>query len=1127
MRRKQFFCALALFLFLTTLLIPLTASAAEKDEYQFEYTFYVSNPDSSYTRATIGFDGLKMTSFPVDTTKTSMVGTFEAQKGRKVILNFDSDGAFLHLVCYYFDDSIKLNPVNPYEDGDISFLSYAIGFEEHDFDGYAEDGSLIAGGEHTGSYTFSIPENATQFYIKWHTSIGTPGELFFYVTIVDADGPVNQTETSPADVNPGEDEGVEINPEIIEPSSPKKTDAVTAAAVSVTGALAAAGALGSSSGEKGSEEEKKKRYRMYVYKGFGDAITKGAKPVKIYARVSQIIDGKEYDCPEQTEKISVSGQNLTVRPTGIEGAYMSAELTADPATEAEEATVTFTLSGPGGSIRRNVVFRLVGEPQIAFPGGPVDGRWDTTVCEDTVQMVAGEGGREKLRFVIFDAMEEPKVIQFHDNDGFIIDCEKDPKMGFTYYALIDNKTDRAEKAADIFADKEDREIVIEAVFEDGTRIRNSFTVELYPEDLSVIPNKDIVKNDHLIIDTKENPEAKEGYAKIPPVIFDFTVCYVDEKGKAVIKKNPSCTVEDPTDNGRYGRLFSDNFEYRTSHMGAAGVALFPLNTLPCLPEPYEAEMTVKHDTGRLHFEGVIPLSVSGERPSRPSSAEWQSAYNWLMRDIRYFGIDNNEELSAFLRNIGDHSAAEIADVRKAIIEAGVSFYDEYGEAYNQFSDLMSKYLVVAGCLVKAGDYALEYIFKFYFAGFGHITAKFLNPLKNLLATYIGEYMANGNLDEAPDFLETVLKSSEEALSAAITGMFFGDDLKGGVDTTLSLGTRTMRITAPPVTEQIKEILGYVVAVYLLTSFARHYNYGPGEEKGDVYRSTIAAAADLGYASLKAWFLDYVTRYCSGLFERIGKYCGELYRKMCGQKIAEAAQKAGREAFESEIRLGLKTDLRGLTRESLESARAAREAAAQAETKFQQELAGDVAKKLGEVGAGADKWIKDFREDTGDLGNVGAGQILNYLMGGSKDDESASRGTDVKDVIYESLNEWLGIKPGKIYSGPLSANPMDVSLRVEDGKIIIGMLGYYAEIHILENISALCDLMYESFFSWLSALWQATTPSTDYRSIPDMRDQMRNSVEIISKELDAQKQRLENLQWSYTEYMRSSDRAFGA
>ncbi|MBR2739903.1 MAG: hypothetical protein IKD87_04470 [Oscillospiraceae bacterium] len=1128
MRRNRCFIA-AVFLSLALMLaFPFLVRAEEKDEFRFEYTLSAPRPDQqNYTYMYMGFEGLRMTDFPLDTGKTYIICRSEIQKGRQVTLHFDSDGnPFIHLRMLYFDDSVAVAVPEDPHDIDGNYLSgLAIGKEEHYFDTYDADGSIISGGEKSGSYTFSIPDNATHYYLFWHTFNMYPGEFMIFGRIVDAEGPVNQNETSHADINPGEDEGVDVDPGIIEPSRPEKSGALTAAGISAAGAIAAAGALGSSSGNKGSGEEKKKRYRMYVYKGFGDAIAKGTAPVKIYARISQIIDGKEYDCPEQTERIRIAGTNLTVKPSGMEGAYMSAELIADPATEAEEGTVTFTLAGPGGSIKRNVIFRLVGEPSIAFPRGPVDGRWDTTVSEDKVQMVAGEGGKERLRFVIFDAMEEPKVIQFHDTDGFIIDYEKDPKMGFTYYALIDNRTDRAEKAADIFADKEDRQIVIEAVFENGMRVNNSFTVELYPDGLSVIPNRDIISGDRLIVDTKEDPNAKEGYAKIPPVIFDFTVCYVDDDGKAVIKKNPSCSHDDPTDNGRYGMLFSDNFEYRINHMGAAGVALFPENTLPCLPDPYEAEMTIKADVDSFHFEGVIPMAVSGERPSRPSQAEWQRAYNWLLRDIRYFGIDSNEDLKTFLQNINDHSASEIDFLRKEIIEAGVDFYREYGNAETQFADLMSKYLVVAGCLVKAGDYALEYLFRYYFAGYGHITAKFLNPMKNLLATYVGEYLASGNIDDAPDFIETVLKSSEEALSAAITGMFFGNDLKDGVNKTFSIGTKAITITAPPITDQIKEILGYIVAVYLLTCFARHYNYGTGGEKGDVYRSAVAAGSDLGYATLKAWFLDYVTRYCSSLFERIGKYCGELYRKVCQQKIAEAAEKAGWDAFAQQIRAGLSTDLRGLTRESLQAARAAREAAGTAEAKLQNEIVDNTARYLVRAGSGADKWIQGLRDDTGDLGNVVTGQIISYLMGGSGDDGSESMGTDVKELVFNYVSEWLGVQPGKVYEGPSSVNTLDISLRIEDGKIIIGILGYIAEIHILENIAALCDLMFESFFSWMNALWQAVRPYMDPSSVPDMRDQMRTSVEVINKELKAQKQRLENLEWSYTDYMRSSDRSF--
>ena len=121
---------------------------------------------------------------------------------------------------------------------------------------------------------------------------------------------------------------------------------------------------------------------MYVYKSFGDAIQKGAQPVRVYARIAQIIDGKEYDCPELTEKITASGDGLHVRPAGIKGAYITAEVSADSASNSEKGTLTFALSGPGGIIRRNIYFRLVNETRIAFPGGPVNGHWDLSTVEE-------------------------------------------------------------------------------------------------------------------------------------------------------------------------------------------------------------------------------------------------------------------------------------------------------------------------------------------------------------------------------------------------------------------------------------------------------------------------------------------------------------------------------------------------------------------------------------------------------------------------------------------------------------------------------------------------------------------------------------------------------------------------
>ena len=64
----------------------------------------------------------------------------------------------------------------------------------------------------------------------------------------------------------------------------------------------------------------------------------------------------------------------------------------------------------------------------------------------------------------------------------------------------------------------------------------------------------------------------------------------------------------------------------------------------------------------------------------------------------------------------------------------------------------------------------------------------------------------------------------------------------------------------------------------------------------MYRSILAAFADLGYESLKAWVLDYVQKYGKKLFEMIGKCCGEVFKKVFKTQISAAALKAGQKAY---------------------------------------------------------------------------------------------------------------------------------------------------------------------------------------------------------------------------------------
>ena len=101
--------------------------------------------------------------------------------------------------------------------------------------------------------------------------------------------------TQSAEKDAGEDGGVSIPAAIA--IGLLGTGAAVAAGAAASGAGGASGAAaGTDGGRSGEDERKKKRYKMYIQKDFGDAIRKGADPVTVCARIAEVSeDGTERD----------------------------------------------------------------------------------------------------------------------------------------------------------------------------------------------------------------------------------------------------------------------------------------------------------------------------------------------------------------------------------------------------------------------------------------------------------------------------------------------------------------------------------------------------------------------------------------------------------------------------------------------------------------------------------------------------------------------------------------------------------------------------------------------------------------------------------------------------------------
>ena len=520
--------------------------------------------------------------------------------------------------------------------------------------------------------------------------------------------PPGQTATHNADADAGEDIGTEIWNAIVEGWN--DSDTAAKVAVSIGGALAGAGAIGAASGGKknGDEEEKKRKtYKMKVYKGFGDGIRRGAKPVTVWARIVEVVDGEEINRPDLSERITVSGAGMDVRPLGVQNTYKGAEVSVPADSQAQTATLTFTFTGAGGVFRNNITFKVLGEPEITFPAVSADGtRWNVNDQNNQVDMIAGVRVRERLRFVITNAAQEPKAIRFRDHDGFDITYEKDPQWQFTYYACIENKTAPIEKESGIFAAMVSTGARVEAEFEDGITIWSYISIRLFPEGLAA---QGKLENGRLTVNTLPLENPTEGFAKILPTVFSLTLAYPDASGHAVVAEEPWWTPKELTDDGKYGLLFKENFKYKTKYQTASEIAFYPEVTLPSLGDPYEVKLHLAVDAGRTggrDYSADLPMAIFGEEPKRIyADDERKAEMERIKKDIKFFGLAGDPGLSKLLHEAarGECSAAELRNIRYRMLEAAWVFYQEQGDAEKQMADLFSKYIVVAGAMVKGSD----------------------------------------------------------------------------------------------------------------------------------------------------------------------------------------------------------------------------------------------------------------------------------------------------------------------------------------------------------------------------------------------------------------------------------------
>ncbi|MBQ4381245.1 MAG: hypothetical protein II794_00740 [Oscillospiraceae bacterium] len=624
-------------------------------------------------------------------------------------------------------------------------------------------------------------------------------------------GPIEDSVTHDAEQNPGEDGGVTI-PEAI-------AIGIAGAGASVVGAGAVVGGgAGASSADEKKKKGKseKKSYKMYVSKDFGDAIKKGGQAVTVRARMAEAGPDGERDRDDMTAAISASASGLELVSSRKGGRYFEATVRA-PEDAREKGTVTFTFVGAGGTFRNNVVFRIVDKPYIRFPeAGSSEGTW-TLQASAGVNMILGGGETYPVMIYLEDAASEPKKLEIlGDKD---IGWEFRPaERAWCWYADLKNNTADPDKK-DIFREKSQRYLTVRAEFEDGQEAQAPIYVELYPEGLSVgVRDEQLTKNRRLRVDTlgKDQPQGLD--SRIPPTSFDLFIAVKDEEtGLCRLEDNSAAQLEVPAIYGadEYGAIITENFRYELEK-GNPLCAIAPQHTLPMADGPYIVELLLRASIGGRSWEGVLPLSIEGDAPSKPDT--WDYEYQKLRLTIERFGLPSDPTIRAFVRNPRLRSANELQMVRRMILQDAVNYYSKEHREYMALDKEIGKLEMGANIIKWIGDQAFSYLIEVY--GGGPVVEAFASPLKDMWAEFAGIYIG-AMLDGEPvnyssdSFYAAILQGIESTIGNVLTG------------------------EEPPTPKK----LGYAVAGFMFVSFLKHYYYGE-DEKGDIYKSMVAAGGDL-------------------------------------------------------------------------------------------------------------------------------------------------------------------------------------------------------------------------------------------------------------------------------------------
>lgn len=716
---------------------------------------------------------------------------------------------------------------------------------------------------------------ASEYIIKWNDDL--------YEADAQEEGFVSESVTQDAESTPGEDGGVIVSDEIVD-GKPGKSEGVSpdqddfsgtssvpgAVAVGIAGIGAALGAAAAASGQNGSDQKKKKKsYRMYVQKDFGDAIRRGAEPVKVRARMAEITSGKETDRPDLTAGISVSGDGAAVHGAALVGRYCEATVSVPKTNEADTATVTFRFQGKGGQFTNNIVFRLVDGPALKFieETTPGSGMFRHYGSNWPFEMIPGDGFQYSALFTIADATKPPELEDMEADhlEGFEIGFEKTNYLS-VYRLTVKNRT-KPEPEHSLFAKPAEHNFTIRVRVEGEKEPLTGYAgISLYPEGLTV-QSRDAGKKNGI------EYVRVQAYEKETSGDFDRKWQVSEMKFTLAIKGEDKALIDPDKAEFRFGKLkgagglgakaskeqsLAEKYEYKEEHGIRNGKYTYNFEPNTNLCEPDDGTffvvllpMRAEYD-GRL-YEAEVPLRLRGKDPD-PFEG-WETEYKKLRERIEKYSLPENRDY--WLKKLEDvatdprSSTVELRLTSKYVIRQYMRYWTIESMRYR---DDAANYDVIISWLEWAkffGDCAFSLLVSMYA---GPVAEAIISPAKDFFTGAVGEVIAAVNYGETIDMDIFDRFEFSKNLAAA------GDNL---VSSSIDI-TNWRRAAA-------------TLGAYFVYAAFKNYIAKLNEGENDLYGALVAAFSDMTVQAVK--------NGCAKLFELWAKN-SKAFQEKIAPKITQ-------------------------------------------------------------------------------------------------------------------------------------------------------------------------------------------------------------------------------------------------